>query len=129
MTISKRARPFVLEILDQSMGARNRVGIGLLYRLPRARICSRLWSPGINFEESIPPAYVAWRAGTKNRVVVPVRQAGNRFLGSINGLQIRAQDSYVGGVDSLESIPGLLKSLKIPSLLFNYRYYFLSTNN
>jgi hypothetical protein len=37
------------------------------------------------------PAYVAWRAGTKNMVVVPVRQAGNRFLGSINGLQIRAQ--------------------------------------
>ncbi len=59
----------------------------------RARICKRLWSPGINFEESIPPAYVAWRAGTKNGVVVSVRQAGNRFLGSINGLQIRAQAS------------------------------------
>jgi hypothetical protein len=26
----------------------------------------------------------------KNRVVVPARQAGNRFLGSIKGLQIRA---------------------------------------
>jgi hypothetical protein len=28
----------------------------------RARICKRLWSPGIDFEESISPAYVAWRA-------------------------------------------------------------------
>jgi hypothetical protein len=41
--------------------------------------------------DSIPPAYVAWRASTSNRFVVPARQAGNRFLGSSNGLQIRAQ--------------------------------------
>jgi hypothetical protein len=33
--------------------------------------------------ESIPQAYVAWRAGMSNRDVVPVRQAGNRFLGSL----------------------------------------------
>jgi hypothetical protein len=46
----------------------------------RARICKRLWRPGIDSEDSIPPAYVAWRAGTTNRVVVPARQAGNRFL-------------------------------------------------
>jgi hypothetical protein len=58
--------------------------------LYRARICKRLWRPGIDAEESIPPAYVAWRAGTTNRVVVPARQAGNRFLGSLKGLQIRA---------------------------------------
>ncbi len=45
-----------------------------------ARICNRLTSLGINSEESRPPAYVAWRAGTTNRVVVPARQAGNRFL-------------------------------------------------
>jgi hypothetical protein len=32
--------------------------------LHRARICKRLWSPGIDSEESIPPVYVAWRAGT-----------------------------------------------------------------
>ncbi len=57
----------------------------------RARICKRLWRPGIDSEDSIPPAYVAWRAGTTNRVVVPARQAGNRFLGSLTGLQIRAQ--------------------------------------
>jgi hypothetical protein len=34
----------------------------------RARICKRLWSPGIDSEESISPVYVAWRASTKNRV-------------------------------------------------------------
>ncbi len=53
------------------------------YLRHRARICKRLRSP-------IPPAYVAWRANTTNMVVVPARQAGNRFLGSLKGLQIRA---------------------------------------
>jgi hypothetical protein len=57
----------------------------------RARICKRLWSPGIDSKELISPAYVACRAGTTNRVVVPARQAENRFLGSLKGLQIRAQ--------------------------------------
>ncbi len=47
-------------------------------------------------KESIRPAYVAWRAGTSNRVVVLVRQAGNRFLGScLKVLQILG--SAVGG--------------------------------
>ncbi len=41
-------------------------------------------------EELIPPAYVACRAGTTNRTVVPARQAGNRFLASLKGLQIRS---------------------------------------
>ena len=61
---------------------------------PRARICKRLRRPGIDSEVSIPPAYVARRAGTTNRVVVPARQAGNRFLGSLKGLQIRAQENF-----------------------------------
>ncbi len=30
----------------------------------RARIFKRLWSPGIDSQELIPPAYLAWRAGT-----------------------------------------------------------------
>ncbi len=30
----------------------------------RARIYKRLWCPGIDSKEWIPPAYVAWRAGT-----------------------------------------------------------------
>ncbi len=55
-----------------------------------ARICKRLRSPGIDYEESIPQAFVAWWASSTNRVVVPARQAGNRFLGSLKGLQIRA---------------------------------------
>jgi hypothetical protein len=63
----------------------------LNYQEVRARICKRLWSPGIESEESISPAYVAWRAGTPNMAVVPARQAGNRFLGSLKRLQIRAQ--------------------------------------
>jgi hypothetical protein len=57
-------------------------------------ICKRLWSPGIDSEEfrgspRIPPAYVGWRAGTTNWVVVPARQAGNRFL-ALKGSLIRA---------------------------------------
>jgi hypothetical protein len=59
----------------------------------RARICKLLRRPGIDSEDSIPPAYVEWRAGTTNRVVVAVRQARNRLLCSLKGLQIRAQPS------------------------------------
>ncbi len=63
----------------------------------RARICNRLRSPGIDSKASL---YSLGRAGTSNRVVVPVRQAGNRFLGSLKGLQIRAQIPYpVSGVE------------------------------
>jgi hypothetical protein len=35
-----------------------------LVRIRRAQICIRLWNPEIDSKESIPPAYVAWRAGT-----------------------------------------------------------------
>ncbi len=56
----------------------------------KARICKRLQSPGIESKQSIPPTYVTLRAGTPNKVDVPVRQAGNRFLDSLKGLQIRA---------------------------------------
>ncbi len=41
----------------------------------RGHICKRLRSPEIDSEKSIPPAYVAWLAGTTSRVVVPARQA------------------------------------------------------
>jgi hypothetical protein len=55
--------------------------------LARARICKCLWSPGINSEESIPPAYVAWA-----RICKPFKEPRNRFrripqnrfLGSLN---------------------------------------------
>jgi hypothetical protein len=52
---------------------------------------------------------LVWRAGATNRVVVPARQAENRLLGSLKGLQIQ----MVGGIDSLESIPGLLNRIQI----------------
>jgi hypothetical protein len=75
-------------ILEQSMGARNRVGIGLSYRPARLHRLAE---------------FIPW----------------NRFLGSKivykNGLA-----TYAGGVDSAESIPGLLKSLKnIVSVLYS----------
>ncbi len=66
-------------------------GIWKMWQNYRVRICKRLRSPGIDSEESIPPAYLFWRAGTTNKIVVQARQAGNRFLGSLQGLQIRAQ--------------------------------------
>ncbi len=44
-------------ILEQSMGARNRVGIGLLYG-------DSIFKQGVDSDESVPPAYVSWRAGT-----------------------------------------------------------------
>jgi hypothetical protein len=54
-------------------------------------------SPGVDSKEWIPPAYVAWRTGLSNRVVVPARQAGNRFLGFLKGLKIRALASVLLG--------------------------------
>ncbi len=78
----------------------------------RARICKRLRSSGINSKESTLPADVAWRASTSNRVVVPARQAGNRFLGSLKGLQIRAQYDNPIPTRFLSPIDGL----KIPAL-------------
>ncbi len=79
----------------------NHIGALSTYRdiCMRARICKRLCSLGIDYKESIPSAYVAWQAGTTNRVAIPARQA-----------------KLAGGIDSLESIPGLLKSLQIWAL-------------
>jgi hypothetical protein len=70
--------------------------LSFLVFLHWARICKRLQSPGINSEESILPAYVAWRPIIQNRVVVPARlQPGNRFLGSLKGLQIQTLHSWL----------------------------------
>jgi hypothetical protein len=54
-----------------------------------ARIGKSLRRPGVDSKEPIPPAYVAWRSGTSNKVVALARQAGNQFPGSLKGLQIR----------------------------------------
>jgi hypothetical protein len=47
---------------------------GSAHQLFRARICKRFWSPGIDSEELIPAAFVVWRAGTTNKVVLPARR-------------------------------------------------------
>ncbi len=65
-----------------------------MWGLNQSPYFKRLWRPGIDSEESIPPACVARRAGSTNRVVVPARQHENRFLRSLKGLQIRAQDCW-----------------------------------
>ena len=55
-----------------------------LWKRPiRAIIFKRLWSPGIDSKESIPPAYVAWRAGTTTLFLVPIR-----FLAPIDCLTL-----------------------------------------
>ncbi len=56
----------------------------------------------IDSEESIPPAYVAYRAGTTDRVVVPARQAGRSIPGLLKrctntgSFQMINDDIYVG---------------------------------
>ncbi len=39
-------------------------GLHLLHVHNWTRIIKRVWGPGIDSKELIPPAYVAWRAGT-----------------------------------------------------------------
>ncbi len=82
-------------ILEQSMGARNRLGIGLSYRPARARICKRLRSTGNNFKVSIRHVALAGRYVKHCCCTSP----------PLKGLQIRAQVTYTGR----------LKSLKIPA--------------
>jgi hypothetical protein len=73
------------------------------YPEAKARICKRLWIPGIDSEESISAANEAWRAGMKNTVVIPGRQVGIRFLGSLKGLQIRASGACAVSVTFLQT--------------------------
>ncbi len=58
--------------------------------LSRARIFKRLWSPGINSKAPIPPAYVAWRAGT-------ITPFPTRCLAPIDFLKIPALDPNNSG--------------------------------
>ncbi len=68
--------------------------LGVYFKITfRARICKRLRSPGIDSKESIPPAYVVWRAG----MTILQRLA--------------------------ESIPGLLKRLQIRALLATWHCF------
>ncbi len=72
------------------MGARNRVRVGLTYRPTKARNCKRLRSPGID----------SWAPKTFYKF-------GLRLLSLAESIL-------------WESIPGLLKSLQIPSLAVRY---------
>ena len=52
-----------------------------------SRICKRLRSSGIDSKESIPPAYVAWRAGTTTISVFSIlhtHQIQNPFCLGLN---------------------------------------------
>jgi hypothetical protein len=51
-------------------------------------------------KESIPPACVAWRADTANRVVVSARQVGNRFPDSLKVYKYGLRTSYRNGEDT-----------------------------
>jgi hypothetical protein len=52
------------------------------YLSDRARICKLLRSPGIDARNRFrQPNYVAWRAGTTNRVVVPTHQGWDSIPG------------------------------------------------
>ncbi len=115
--------------LEQSMGARNQVGIGLSYRRTtiELELLNNLWGLGAEQEQGyrtgLPePKFstfrepknrfqrtdscIAWRAGTTTLFL----------LGSqppIDCLKIPAQATQAGGIHSLESIPGLHKRSKI----------------
>ncbi len=58
-TLSMRQKSFMILLRVKCGGWRN---------VPWAGICKRLWSPRIDSEESISPAYVASQASTTNRV-------------------------------------------------------------
>jgi hypothetical protein len=76
----------------------------------RARICKCLWGIDSGDRFRHPKYIVALRAGTANRVVVLAQQDGNRFLGSLKGLQIQALASGhiikddVNGFSSISNI-------------------------
>ncbi len=92
----------------QSMGTWNQVGIGLLYRPTRARICKPFKEPGINSQPGGPvqQPYLLYQLARLHRLAESIP-------GLLKCLQIRAQATLASGIGSLEAIPGLLKRLKI----------------
>ncbi len=89
------------------MGTRNRVGIGLLYRPARARICKPFKEPGIDSQPGGPVRQpdLLYRLARLHRLAESIP-------GLLKCLQIRAQATLASGIDSLELIPGLLKQIR-----------------
>ncbi len=80
------------EISTDQLG--NRVAMGQVVTPPAPPLSTsraRLRNPGIDYKESIPPAYLAGRYVKQGCRTGP--QARNRFLGSLKSLQTRAQAS------------------------------------
>jgi hypothetical protein len=83
-----------------------------------ARIFKRLWSPGIDSKEWIPPAYVAWRAGY-NKPIPP------RFLAPMDCLKIPALFAW-----RCSSLPPIALPLSIhdyPATHVRYQFTFVSS--
>ncbi len=89
-------------IFKQSMGTRNRVGIGLLYRPAKACICKPFKEPGIDSQPGGPVRQpcLLYRLTRLHRLVESIP-------GLLKRLQIRAQATLASGIGSLESIPRL----------------------
>ncbi len=104
-----------------------------------ARICKRSWSPGIYEEESIPPAYVAWRAGQAGWESIPglLKRSTNTgsglmlCVGSLSPAMVARNQVGIGlscrpaslcslatqfQTRFLESIPRPIAGLKFPTL-------------
>ncbi len=65
------------------------------------RIFKRLWSPGVDSREWIPPAYVAWRPGTITLFLLSSYSPHRLFKNSSSGI------SAVAGVPSNASTPAV----------------------
>ncbi len=67
----------------QSVGTRNRVGIGLLYRPARARICKPFKEPGIDSQPGGPvrQPYLLYRLARLQKLAESIPR--NRFLDSL----------------------------------------------
>jgi hypothetical protein len=83
-----------------------------------------LRNPGIDYKESISPPFVAWVRickAFKERNRFPACRAGTTALFDVPAWQAIS----AGLLDSLESIPGLLKTLQIRAHYVQYNSYFL----
>jgi hypothetical protein len=88
-------------IFKLSMGTRNWVGIGLLYRPARARICKPFKEPGIDSQPGGPvwQPYLVYRLARLHRLAEWITQ--NRFLGSLNVYKYRLRLHWLA-----ELVPG-----------------------